>query len=146
MSSYYCHHCGDQVPTGVEHLCKVVARKRIADLEQEIERLRERHRMQGELLHADVAFWGSDWKGDEWVGIKFCLVMNDIWAWGTADAEPVNDEELSKIYKIWKEYGEDGLVAWASLKLDLMPQQPWLEKCPKFHEIKAALTELVDDS
>ncbi len=59
MSSYYCHHCGDQVPTGIEHLCKVVARKRITDLERKLaEAEKENERVTDEHLDNSMR-WGE---------------------------------------------------------------------------------------
>jgi len=119
----------------IDYLQKVIEELKAAD------RLKNIHKMQAELLYHDVAFWGSNFKNnninEEFIGIQFCVVCNDVFAWATADCELVEDKELPLVYNIFNQYGRIGIEAWCSLKRDkLEPQQPYLEEHLNFHQIR----------
>lgn len=63
-----------------------------------------------ELISKDIAFMGSDWVDDETVtegpmkglrynGKKPCINCNDVFFWGCADDEDINDETLPLYHK-----------------------------------------------
>lgn len=132
--------CHKEEPGKVKHHHISCVMQRLDDFEK----LKELHKMQAELLHNNVAFWGSDYNDkNEFVGIKFCIICNDVFAWGTADAESVGDDELQFVYDIYKKYKEVGIDAWCSLKRNkLEPQQPYLEENKDFHKIRDEIEKM----
>lgn len=74
------------------------------------------------LIEMDIAFMGSDWVDDEavtegpmkglrYVGEKPCVGCNDIFFWGCADAEDINEETLPLYHKALEDCGENHEVA-----------------------------------
>jgi hypothetical protein len=109
-------------------------------------------KLQNWLLFNDVAFWGSDYEDTsdpdpkKWKfrGMEFCAICNDVFAWGTADCEPVLDLEVPILHKIYEKYGKTGIDAWCSLKRDKMePQEPYIEMFPEFHKIRDEIATLI---
>jgi hypothetical protein len=111
---------------------------------KEYEKLKELHRMQAELSNNDIAFWGSDWNvKHEFIGIKFCVICSDVFAWGTADAEELKDDELKFVYNIYIKYKEIGVAAWCSLKRNkLEPQEAYLEQHKDFFKIRDEIEKM----
>lgn len=133
--------CYEDEPGKVKHHHIGCVMQRLNDFEK----LKELHKMQAELSHNDVAFWGSDYNDkNEFIGIKFYIICNDVFAWGTADAEPVEDDELKFVYDIYEKYKEVGIDAWCSLKRNkLNPQKPYLDKYKDFHKVRDEIEKMI---
>lgn len=60
---------------------------------------------------------------------KYCFYVNcnDIFAWGCADAEPIQDEEIYDLAKMVVEDPKWGSAKWCILKRKEMPQWPVLK-------------------
>lgn len=69
------------------------------------------------LTKADVFFseWGQT------------LNMNDVWAWASADAECVPDDELPQLAELFWRYGFCGILFWVSKRRNNMQSE--------FHDI-----------
>jgi len=90
-------------------------------------------KMAAELIAADVAFYSTyNEETDSHDGLTFCLLMNDVWMWASADAEAIPFETIPEVYKIWKEapdkQSEYVLIQWASEKRKQSPQEPMLKQ------------------
>lgn len=67
------------------------------------------------LLDAAEVFYGSE--GDlEEAHLDQVLNMNDVWCWACAWGEPVADEELPEVARLFREYGWAGILYWVSEK------------------------------
>ena len=74
-------------------------------------------------------------------GILFCgevgktitihVLCNDIFAWGCADSENLPLNEVSNLYKMWKQDSKWGSVKWCCLKRKEKPQFPIVEAMKK---------------
>lgn len=49
---------------------------------------------------------------------------NDVFYWGTADAESLPHSEIEHLYKLWKENPKYGADKWCCLRRKLRPQVP----------------------
>ncbi len=58
-------------------------------------------------------------------------VCNDVFEWGTADAEPIIPDEFHKLYELYKENRDWGATKWACKKRNLQPQLPIVEGMKK---------------
>lgn len=56
---------------------------------------------------------------------------NDLFYWGTADAESLPNDEIGKLYKMWKKDGAYGVDKWCCLRRGLRPQVPIVERMKK---------------
>jgi len=109
----------------------------------DFEKLKIVHKLQAELCNADVAFWGSNYKDNEWIGVVFCIICSDVFAWGIADCEEASDDDIQLVYNIYKRFGEVGIDAWCSVKRDnLEPQGPYLEKHWDFYKIRTEVEKM----
>src|ERR1051325_22908 len=45
---------------------------------------------------------------------RLYLNMNDTWGWAIADSEPVPDDKLHEVARLFGEYGRAGLLYWVS--------------------------------
>lgn len=84
-----------------------------------------RLRAEREMVVDDSCFWyeegGSPFVTSREEGappppnprIRICVNTSDAFAWGTADAEDIPDDQFWRVYDIWKKFGLAGAVAWA---------------------------------
>ncbi len=82
------------------------------------------------LILEDVIFCNNGWwykeEGKEWPKdfITLHVNCNDIFVWGSADAESITHNEISELYEMWKKDNKLGPAAWCIKKRKLMPQKP----------------------
>ena len=69
------------------------------------------------------------------------LIMNDVFTAG-ADGEEVPRDKLFEVVNIHKRFGEDGLIAWASMQNGCSPQMP---KTKEYKQAMKALKEADHD-
>jgi hypothetical protein len=60
------------------------------------------------------------------------LNMNDTFAYSCADAEPVEMNEIDAVASAFEKFGDEGIIAWASVKRKEMPIKP--RQTDKFKE------------
>jgi len=68
------------------------------------------------LLMVAGVFFSSDEEEDGYQTLN----MNDVWCWACAWGEPVSDEELPEVARLFIQYGEAGLLYWVSERHDQM--------------------------
>lgn len=110
-------------------------------LQAEVERMRKLFW----LAKEDVIFFsGYDAKTDTWPDIgeywSPCVNLNDTFAYACADGERLDDSEIDRLIAAHKQWGYDGVVAWASLIRKCEPIEP--RRTAKYHEARSALTKL----
>ncbi len=101
------------------------------------------------LLAADICFLNvvKDKWSDNYTTVVY-VIANDIFVWGSADAECISNsdhEEKSEIYalyKLWKENNNWGPIKWLCLKRNEQPQNPIKEDMIKDGYWDAALESL----
>lgn len=64
-----------------------------------------------ELLRASGALYPED---EDTQGVV--LNMNDVWAWAMSHGEPVSDDEVVEVARLFRLYGDCGLFYWVSEK------------------------------
>jgi hypothetical protein len=84
------------------------------------------------LLANDVIFLNSYWWEKEWPEdarkvTALCVNCNDIFAWGCADAENLNYEDLQDLYDHWLKDKRNGSAVWCCKKRGQLPQAPVLK-------------------
>jgi len=88
-----------------------------------------------ELCHCDFLFRSS-------TGKTTCsIIVNDIFYWGCADREELPLPELPLAYRMWKDHGYSGLMAWASRRRGVEPQEQLVDEM--YLKAKASLAELL---
>ena len=109
--------------------------------------------MIAKLLDDDVLFCNSrkyicDYrKGLQPETIILMVNCNDVFAWGSADAEEISLAELPELFKMHEDDPKCGSTKWACLKRNEKPQKPmidwlkehnaWTDELEKLPENKA---------
>lgn len=90
-------------------------------------------------------WWEKDWP--EKAREQFCIFlnMNDMFAWGCADAEEITHDELKDVYTHFEKNPEWGPVIWASKKRRQLPQQPVIDMMIKDGVDIEALTKEIEE-
>ena len=104
-----------------------------AEADAEIDRLRAenaRFRKLYHLLARDVIFFSQyDEDTNTWpdCGEFFapCVLLNDTFAYATADCERVTDDQLDLLIKMDRQFGQSGVVAWAAQVRGSEPLEPY---------------------
>ena len=104
-----------------------------AEADAEIERLRAenaRFRKLYHLLARDVIFFSQyDEDTNTWpdCGEFFapCVLLNDTFAYATADAERVTDDQLDTLITVERQFGNSGVIAWAAQVRGSEPLEPY---------------------
>jgi hypothetical protein len=82
----------------------------------EIERLRDRVK----LVADDIGVYFARGESPEPYLVLLC---SDTFAYATADAEPVPDDQIAIVRRLYADYGDAGLIAWASWHRGCEPLQ-----------------------
>ena len=53
--------------------------------------------------------------------VSFAVNMNDTFYYACADSEEVGADEIDAVYRAWKMFGYDGVVAWTAIKRGCEP-------------------------
>jgi len=90
-------------------------------------------------------WWEKDWP--EKAREQFCIFlnMNDMFAWGCADAEDITYDELKDVYMHFEKNPEWGPVIWVSKKRRQLPQQPVIDMMIKGGVDIEALTKEIEE-
>lgn len=81
------------------------------------------------LLEAADVFYhnrADEYDPEEW-GPPFTLNMNDTWCWASGWGETIPEEELPEVARLFRTYGQCGLLYWMSEKHNQMRSE--------FHDI-----------
>lgn len=100
-------------------------------------------KMAAEMIAADDAFYSTyddKTKTHSADNTKLCIIMNDVWAWATADGETVEWNDIPEVYGIWKNQGNDGLLVWACKRRNAKPQKCLFDKLKP--EVQAQVKDL----
>ena len=98
-----------------------------------------------ELLEKDIAFMGSDWQpdptakdspipGQRYVGEKPCILCNDVFYWGCADSEDINEDLLIEFQKAAEDCGNElqlGAMLYCARRRKERPQGAIYSSIPK---------------
>ena len=122
----------EQDPTHGPYVLAVEADAEIDRLRAENARLRKLYH----LLARDVIFFSQyDEDTNTWpdCGEFFspCVLLNDTFAYATADAERVTDDQLDLLIKMDRQFGQSGVVAWAAQVRGSEPLEPY--RTEKYH-------------
>lgn len=88
------------------------------------------------LLKEELVFCNSrkhlclDGTEQSYITVIFAL-CNDVFAWGYAEAEPIEPKEFSSFYELHKENKKWGAMKWACKKRNLQPQKPIVDDMKK---------------
>jgi hypothetical protein len=131
-----CGYCGSS-----EFECIHCAARRTAQPPgAEVERMQKLFYLAAQQV---IFFSTYDPVTDSWpdIGEFYCPCVNlsDTFAYACADGERLDDSEIDRLIRAHKEWGYDGVVAWASLIRKCEPIEP--HRTPKYHEARAALTK-----
>lgn len=91
-----------------------------------------------ELLAAGVLLMSGGYKSESDT-IEVVVNCNDLFYWGTADAEPCGPDELQGLYNRWKADPIWGVKIWCCIHRNLQPQAPI---CRKMQVLDAWTDEL----
>lgn len=86
------------------------------------------------LLEADAVFLRVEHEA-----VICRLIMNDVFGYACADAEPVPDAALITVAALWQRNGWGGLIAWASIQRNEEPIKERLTDA--YYAASAAITE-----
>ena len=104
-----------------------------AEADAEIERLHAENARLRKLYHLlarDVIFFSQyDEDTNTWPDCSEffmpCVRLNDTFAYATADAERVTDDQLDLLIKMDRQFGQSGVVAWAAQVRGSEPLEPY---------------------
>lgn len=88
------------------------------------------------LVEADVLFDDSDF-GDG-TGNKVFVNLNDTFAYACSDAEEIPNDQLEEIVRIYKRWGDVGLICWTARQRNEDPVVEYTED-PVYQETWKAL-------
>lgn len=96
-----------------------------------------------QLLMAGVLFvsGGYQSKSDS---LELAVPCNDVFWWGTADAEPCKPGELQSLYDAWQANPKYGSTIWCCRHRGLQPQKPVRERMQQAGVWTAELEALKD--
>lgn len=98
------------------------------------------------LLASEHAFMGSNWikddkapadspvKGHRYAGEHPCMICNDLFFWGSADAEAIDDSKLPAIRQAIADCGNDvdtGVLLWVARQREERPQGAYYSYFPR---------------
>ena len=94
-----------------------------------------------EMLASDVLMLNSHWWKDAWSDAdkkitSIEVICNDVFVWGTADAEPMNYEDIEPLYKMWMTDRKWGSDKWCAVRRNLKPQQPVIDAMKKNNAVE----------
>lgn len=69
------------------------------------------------------------------------ILMNDTFSYASADGEDVSIDELPLVANIWKQYKQNGLIAWAAKKRGFQPIKKYLTG--EYKIVEAAIEKLI---
>ena len=104
-----------------------------SEADAEIERLHAENARLRKLYHLlarDVIFFSQyDEDTNTWPDCSEffmpCVRLNDTFAYATADAERVTDDQLDLLIKMDRQFGQSGVVAWAAQVRGSEPLEPY---------------------
>lgn len=81
------------------------------------------------LLASESVFLNTNWSQKDWPEeardtVVIYASCNDVFAWGCADAEEVDHDEINDVFDHWMKDRDWGVAVWCIKKCKLMPQPP----------------------
>ena len=77
-----------------------------------------------EVCSTNEHWWKKDWPEEARKTFAIFVNCNDIFAWGCADAEPLQHDEIQDLYDHWIKDRNLGPAVWCCKKRRQMPQAP----------------------
>lgn len=77
-----------------------------------------------EIIFLNTNWYKETWTDDAKKSTVLCVNCNDVFAWGCADAEEININELEDLYNHFKKDPEYGHLIWCIKKRNMYPQEP----------------------
>lgn len=84
-----------------------------------------------EVVFLNSHHWESKWPLEARQRTSLNVNCNDIFAWGCADAETINYEDIESVYRAWRSDETWGTAKWCAFKRNQKPQQPVIEAMKK---------------
>lgn len=79
------------------------------------------HLLMNEIVFTNSFWWEKDQKPKR---TGLFVILNDIFAWACSDGEELEYEQIEPLYRLWRQYGYDGVIIWACRLRNEQPQGP----------------------
>lgn len=79
------------------------------------------HLILNDVIFCNNGWWNKNWPKD---AISLHVNCNDIFMWGSADAEDITYSEINELYNMWKKDENWGPAVWCIKKRKQRPQEP----------------------
>jgi len=79
-----------------------------------------------EVVFLNSFWWEKTWPEEARKKTALCVVCNDVFAWGCADAEDLEYADIQNLWDHWKKDKTWGPAVWCMKKRGEMPQGPVL--------------------
>lgn len=77
-----------------------------------------------EVVFLNSNWWKKDWPEAAQKSISINVNCNDVFAWGSADAETLPYSQIETLYKMWRKDPSWGAAVWCMIQRNQMPQKP----------------------
>ena len=77
-----------------------------------------------EAVFVNSFWWKEDWPDDARKFISLNVNCNDCFAWGVADAEELEYEDIEDLFEHWEKDPSWGTYVWCIKKRNMAPQPP----------------------
>lgn len=91
------------------------------DILEEVKSINNEHLFK--LLELEIGWWWTR-EGEK---SKYMLNMNDVFGWGCADGEDVEENEYAEVIRLYELYGYDGLNYWVANKRGYLEDPGFIE-------------------
>lgn len=82
------------------------------------------HLLLNEVLFLNSRHWRKDAPKDIRNTAALFVICNDVFSWGSADAEELPFDEVEKLYDMWAKDPAWGPAVWCAIRRKQMPQAP----------------------
>jgi hypothetical protein len=83
------------------------------------------------VIFLNSHWWEKDWPEEARKRPSLNVNTNDVFAWGCADAETINLNELKDVYDHYRKDPVWGTAVWACKRNNMLPQKPVYERIQK---------------
>lgn len=82
------------------------------------------HLLLNEVICLNSHWWEKEWPEAARKRTSLNVNCNDVFAWGCADAESIDFDEIETLYRMWTKDPSWGPAVWCLIKRNEMPQKP----------------------
>ena len=82
------------------------------------------HLIMNGVIFTNSHHWEKEWPEAAREATALCVLCNDVFAWGTADAETIAHHEIQELYAYWEKDFVWGTAIWAIRNRKCKPQKP----------------------